>query len=253
VRVVSLNVNGIRAAERKGVGALLAELDADVVALQEVRAGAHQRPAPPDGYVGAWHEAVRPGYSGVGTLARGGFARVRAGVGDPGIDAEGRVLRTDLPSGVTLVNVYAPSGSAGEHRQAAKMTFLERFLPYLRDLREEGRDALVVGDLNIAHAEIDLKNWRANRRTSGFLPEERAWLSEVLALGYVDVVRALAGPETAVYSWWSQRSGARERDVGWRIDLQLATPGLASRASGFAVPRSPVVSDHAPVVVDYGV
>jgi exodeoxyribonuclease III len=145
VRVVSLNVNGLRAAERKGVRALLAELDAD----------------------------------------------------------------------------------------------------------DEGRDALVVGDLNIAHAEIDLRNWRANRRTSGFLPEERAWLSEALALGYVDVVRELAGPETAAYSWWSQRAGARERDVGWRIDLQLATPGLASRATGYAIPRTPVVSDHAPVVVDY--
>lgn len=187
----------------------------------------------------------------MGTLARGGFARVRAGIGEPDVDAEGRVLRTDLPNGIALVNVYAPSGSSGEHRQAAKMAFLERFLPYLRALRDEGRDALVVGDLNIAHAEIDLKNWRANRRTSGFLPEERAWLSEALALGYVDVVRALAGPEAAVYSWWSQRAGARGRDVGWRIDLQLATPGLAARATGFAIPRLPVVSDHAPVVVDF--
>jgi exodeoxyribonuclease III len=251
VRVVALNVNGIRAAARKGLGPLLTELDGDVVALQEVRALAHQRPAPPEGYAAAWHEADRPGYSGVGTLARHGFAAVRPGIGDAEIDGEGRVLRTDLPNGVALVNVYAPSGSAGEHRQAAKMRFLERFLPYLAALAAEGREALVVGDVNIAHAEIDLKNWRSNRRTPGFLPEERAWLSEVLALGYVDVVRRLAGPDTAVYSWWSQRAGARERDVGWRIDLQLATPGLAATARRFLVPRLPVVSDHAPVVVDY--
>ncbi len=251
VRVVALNVNGIRAAARKGLGPLLTELDGDVVALQEVRALAHQRPAPPEGYAAAWHEADRPGYSGVGTLARHGFAAVRPGIGDAEIDGEGRVLRTDLPKGVALVNVYAPSGSAGDHRQAAKMRFLARFLPYLEALAAEGREALVVGDVNIAHAEIDLKNWRSNRRTPGFLPEERAWLSEVLALGYVDVVRRLAGPDTAVYSWWSQRAGARERDVGWRIDLQLATPGLAATARRFLVPRLPVVSDHAPVVVDY--
>jgi exodeoxyribonuclease III len=251
VRVLSLNVNGVRAAERKGLGALLTDLDADVVALQEVRVLAHQRPPLLSGYAAAWHEAVRPGYSGVATLARSGFVAVAAGIGDGGIDAEGRVLRTDLPGGVALVNVYAPSGSSGAHRQAAKMAFLARFLPYLEALLAEGREALVLGDVNIAHAEIDLRNWRTNQRTSGFLPEERAWFGRVLALGFVDVVRALAGPDRAVYSWWSQRAGARERDVGWRIDVQLATPGLAARARGFAVPRVPVVSDHAPVVVDY--
>jgi exodeoxyribonuclease III len=251
VRVVSLNVNGLRAAERKGVRALLTELDADVIALQEVRAGEGQRPTPLEGYAEAWHPAERPGYSGVGTLARGGFREVRAGLGDAAFDAEGRVLRTDLPNGVALVNVYVPSGSAGPHRQASKMLFLERFLPYLDALRAEGRELLLVGDVNIAHAEIDLKNWRTNRQTSGFLPDERSWFGEVLALGFVDVVRALAGPDTAVYSWWSQRAGARERDVGWRIDHHLATPGLAARAVRYEVPRLPVVSDHAPVVVDY--
>jgi exodeoxyribonuclease III len=252
MRVMSLNVNGIRAAERKGLSGLLAEHDADVVALQEVRALAHQRPALAPGHAAAWHEAIRPGYSGVATLARGGFASVRAGVGDPLHDDEGRVLRTDLTNGVAVVNVYAPSGSSGEHRQAMKMAFLARFLPYLEALAAEGRDVLVLGDVNVAHREIDLKNWRANQRTPGFLPEERAWFDRLLAAGYVDVVRALAGPDAAVYSWWSQRAGARERDVGWRIDYHLATPGLAARARRFAVPRTPVVSDHAPVVVDYG-
>jgi exodeoxyribonuclease III len=251
VRVVSLNVNGLRAAERKGVRALLAELEADVIALQEVRAGEGQRPPPLAGYAEVWHPAERPGYSGVGTLARSGFEAVRVGIGDPAFDAEGRVLRTDLAGGVVLVNVYVPSGSAGPHRQASKMAFLERFLPYLRALAEEGREVLVVGDINIAHAEIDLKNWRTNGQTSGFLPDERAWFGRVLELGYVDVVRHLAGPDTAVYTWWSQRAGARERDVGWRIDHHLATPGLAARAVRYEVPRLPVVSDHAPVVVDY--
>jgi exodeoxyribonuclease III len=131
VRVMSLNVNGIRAAERKGLAGLLAEHDADVVALQEVRALAHQRPALAPGYAAASHEAVRPGYSGVATLARSGFAAVRAGIGDPVHDDEGRVLRTDLTNGVAVVNVYAPSGSSGEHRQAMKMAFLARFLPFL--------------------------------------------------------------------------------------------------------------------------
>jgi exodeoxyribonuclease-3 len=251
MRVVSLNVNGIRAAHRKGVAPLLAALDADVVALQEVRAQAHQRPEVLPGYAAAWHEAAKPGYSGVGTLARRPFASAPVDLGHADLDTEGRVLRSDHPEGVTVVNVYAPSGTSGDHRQALKLAFMARFLPWLAGVLAEGRDVLVLGDVNIAHAEVDLKNWRANRGTPGFLPEERAWLSEVLALGLVDVVRALAGPDTAVYSWWSARGGARARDVGWRIDYQLATPGLAARAHRFEVPRTPEVSDHAPVVVDY--
>jgi exodeoxyribonuclease III len=252
VRVVTLNVNGVRAAQRKGLAPLLASLDADVVALQEVRGAPSVRPMLVEGYAAVFHDAARPGYSGVATLTRDPCAAVRAGLGDVAIDAEGRVLRTDLADGTAIVNVYLPSGSAGEHRQAAKMVFLSRFLPYLADLLREGREVLVVGDLNIAPAAIDLKNWRSNGRTSGFLPEERAWFASVLALGFVDVVRALAGPDLAVYTWWSQRAGARERDVGWRLDHHLATPGLAARARAFSVPRVPVVSDHAPVLVAYG-
>lgn len=251
MRVVSLNVNGIRAAHRKGAAALLAGLDADVVALQEVRARAAERPALLPGYATAWHEAARPGYSGVGTLARAPFDGAPVALDHEALDAEGRVLRSDHPAGVTVVNVYAPSGSSGDHRQALKLAFMERFLPWLAALLAEGREVLVVGDVNVAHAEVDLKNWRANRGTPGFLPEERAWLSAVLDLGLVDVVRTLAGPDAAVYSWWSARGGARERDVGWRIDYQLATPALAASAHRFDVPRTPVVSDHAPVVVDY--
>ena len=250
VRVVSLNVNGVRAAVRKGLPALLDELAPDVVCLQEVRADPEQVPELAVGLRASWHPAERKGYSGVGTLTRARPRRVRAGIGSAEHDSEGRVLVTELPE-VTVLNVYCPSGTTGDVRQAVKMAFLDRFLGFVSALLAEGRPLLVCGDVNIAHREIDLKNWRGNQKSSGFLPEERAWFGELLGLGLVDVVRRLAGEETAVYSWWTQRAGARERNVGWRIDYQLATPDLAERAVAFDVPRFPVLSDHAPVVVDY--
>ena len=250
VRVVSLNVNGVRSAVRKGLPALLDELAPDVVCLQEVRADPEQVPALADGLHASWHPAERKGYSGVATLSRVAPGRVRVGIGSPEFDSEGRVLVTELPQ-LTVLNVYAPSGTTGEYRQAVKMAFLGRFLGFVAGLVSEGRPLLVCGDINIAHREVDLKNWRANQKSSGFLPEERAWFSELLGLGLVDVVRRLAGEDTPVYSWWTQRAGARERNVGWGIDYQLATPDLAAKAVRFEVPRFPVLSDHAPVVVDY--
>src|SRR5690606_22605895 len=159
---------------------------------------------------------------------------------------------TDLRD-FTVVNVYAPSGTTGALRQAAKYRFLEQFYAYLRALLDEGRELLVCGDINIAHDKVDLKNWRSNQNTSGFLPAERTWFGSLLDLGFVAVVRRRAGPETEVYSWWTARAGARQRNIGWRIDYQLATTGLADRARAYSLPREPLLSDHAPVIVDYEV
>jgi exodeoxyribonuclease-3 len=245
-----MNVNGIRSAHRKGLATTLAAVDADVVCLQEVRAGIDQIPALGLEHAALWLPAERKGYSGVGTLTRDVPRAVSTGIGSQEFDGEGRVIRTDL-GGLSVVNVYAPSGTTGDVRQAAKYRFMALFLDYLAGVLAQGREVLVCGDINIAHQKVDLKNWRSNQRNSGFLPEERAWFGSLLERGLVDVVRELAGPETAVYSWWTARAGARARDIGWRIDYQLATPGLADRATGFQVLREPLLSDHAPVIVDY--
>jgi len=250
MRVLTMNLNGVRSAVRRGIKEALAGFDPDLVCLQEVRAAQADIPALGLAHQAHWHPAERPGYSGVGTLIRAAPRAVTIGIGHEQFDKEGRVIRADL-DGFTLINVYAPSGTSGEVRQQVKMAFLAVFRQYIGALIAEGRELLICGDMNIAHQPIDLKNWRGNQKNSGFLPEERQWLSDFLGLGLVDVVRQLAGPDFEIYSWWTVRAGARERNVGWRIDYQLATPGLAARARGFEIPRLPVFSDHAPVVVDY--
>ena len=251
VKVVSLNVNGLRSAARKGLASVLEELSPDVVCLQEVRATQEQAAGlVGNAYHETWNPALRPGYSGVGTLTREPPDRVTAGSGRNEFDVEGRVLVTEV-GGVSVLNVYVPSGTMGAARQAVKMSFLEHFLEYVSRLVATGRPLLICGDVNIAHTKVDLKNWRSNQRTSGFLPEERRWLTSLLEVGLVDVVRRLAGPETEVYTWWTLRAGARERNVGWRLDYQLATPEVAGKATGFEVRRFPILSDHAPVSVDY--
>ncbi|HET8985596.1 MAG TPA: exodeoxyribonuclease III, partial [Trueperaceae bacterium] len=218
-----MNVNGIRSAHRKGLASTLADIDADVVCFQEVRASLDQIPALGLEHGALWLPAERKGYSGVGTLTREAPTSASTGMGSQEFDGEGRVIRTDL-HGLSIINVYAPSGTTGDVRQAAKYRFMALLFTYLEGVLAEGREVLVCGDINIAHQKVDLKNWRTNQRNSGFLPEERAWFGSLLGRGFVDVVRELAGPETAVYSWWTARAGARERDIGWRIDYQLATP-----------------------------
>ncbi|HEX7002370.1 MAG TPA: exodeoxyribonuclease III [Trueperaceae bacterium] len=251
MRIVSLNVNGLRSAARRGLAEVLEEVSADVVCLQEVRASPEQAAGlVGNAYHESWNPAARAGYSGVGTLTRSRPRRVEAGSGRSEFDVEGRVLVSDV-GGLLLLNVYVPSGTMGQARQAVKMSFLDHFLPFVSGLVAAGRPLVLCGDMNIAHRQIDLKNWRANQRTSGFLPEEREWFSRLLGAGLVDVVRRLAGEETEVYTWWTLRAGARERNVGWRLDYQLATPDVAERATAFEVRRSPMLSDHAPVIVDY--
>jgi exodeoxyribonuclease-3 len=253
VRVITLNLNGIRSAASKGAFDWLAQQDADVILLQEVRAQEHQ--IPPEileGYVAYWNLAEKPGYSGVGALTRLTPKRVTRGIGMPDFDAEGRVLQLEFKDWNAL-SVYVPSGSSGEARQVVKMRFLEAFLEHAAQLGREGKDVLMAGDFNIAHRQIDLKNWRSNQQNSGFLPEERAWLDQLLGVGYADTFRDLVGPEAVHYSWWSNRGRARENDVGWRLDYHFCTPGLSGRARQASIYRDRFFSDHAPVLIEYSV
>ncbi|CAK7287965.1 DNA uridine endonuclease [Streptomyces misionensis JCM 4497] len=260
--VTSVNVNGLRAAARKGFVPWLAATEADVVCLQEVRAEPHQLPEEA-GRPAGWHVVHAPaaakGRAGVSLYTRREPDRVRVGFGSAEFDGSGRYVEADLP-GVTVVSLYLPSGEVGTERQDEKVRFMGEFLAHLKRLREraaaEGREVLVCGDWNIAHREADLKNWRGNTKNSGFLPEERAWLGQVLDPsdgGYVDVVRTLHPDTEGPYTWWSYRGRAFDNDAGWRIDLAVATPGLARRAVKAVVERAASHaerwSDHAPVTV----
>ena len=255
LRIVTINLNGIRSACAKGFLTWLAQEDADVVCLQELRA---QEPdlAPemraPAGYQGYFHCADKRGYSGVGIYTKRPPDRVVAGVGRRDIDAEGRYLELVFGA-LSVVSVYLPSGSSGPERQAAKFAFMDHFFPQLATLAQCGREVVLCGDFNIAHQEIDLKNWLGNRNNSGFLPEERAWFTRVLGeLSFVDVYRALYPAEgEGSYTWWSHRGQAWAKNVGWRIDYQIATPGLAARARAARVYKDQRFSDHAPLIIDY--
>ncbi|MDR3351683.1 MAG: exodeoxyribonuclease III [Zoogloeaceae bacterium] len=256
LRIVSLNLNGIRSAWRKGLPGWIARHAPDVIALQELKAQAHDL-APemrhPPGYHAFYHCAEKKGYSGVGLWSREEPLTVRHGLGNPEFDAEGRCLRADFPT-YSVFSVYLPSGSSSPERQAAKFRFMDFFLPYLAALRAEGREIVICGDWNIAHREIDLKNWKGNQKNSGFLPEERAWFSRLIdELGWVDVYRRLYPDQgEAAYTWWSNRGQAWAKNVGWRIDYQLATPAFAAHAREGRVYKEERFSDHAPLSIDYG-
>ncbi len=253
MRIISLNLNGIRAAARKGAFGWLARQRADVICVQEVKAQeADLTPAlhNPNGFHGYFYCAQKKGYAGVGLYCRREPDRVRVGFGSQEHDDEGRYLQVDFGK-LSVVSLYLPSGSAGPHRQASKYRFMEHFLPILRKLRRDGREYVLCGDWNIAHKEIDLKNWRSNQKNSGFLPEERAWLTKVFdELGWVDVFRTLnAKPDQ--YTWWSHRGQAYAKNVGWRIDYQIATPGIAKKAVKERIYKDKKFSDHAPLIIDY--
>jgi exodeoxyribonuclease-3 len=255
MRVISLNLNGIRSAASKGVYAWLATQDADFICLQELKAQAADLSLEmlnPPGLLGYFHYAEKKGYSGVGIYSKQQPDRIVEGLGIPDIDAEGRYIEA-VYANVSIVSLYLPSGSSGEDRQAAKFAFMERFLPRLEALAASGREFILCGDWNIAHREIDLKNWKGNRKNSGFLPEERAWMSDVLErVGLVDVYRQLYPEhEGEAYTWWSNRGQAWAKNVGWRIDYQLATPGIAAKARTASVYKAERFSDHAPLIVDY--
>ncbi len=253
MKIITLNLNGIRSAARKDFLPWLTRTRADVVCVQELKAQAadlDERMRAPGGFRGYFHLAEKKGYSGVGLYCRREPDRVVEGVGNREADAEGRYLRADFGP-LSVISVYLPSGSSGEHRQQAKFRFMDHFFPHLKKLAAEGREILLCGDWNIAHKEIDLRNWRSNQKNSGFLPVEREWLTRMFdELGWVDVFRRV-DPRPDQYTWWSNRGQAWAKNVGWRIDYHIATPKLAATAKRAAIYKAQRFSDHAPLTIDY--
>ncbi len=249
MRIISFNVNGLRAALGKGLTDFLQQHQPDIVCLQELK---NHEPALPESsaYRAYWHPAERKGYSGVAILSRQPAQQVTYGLGVADFDCEGRVLRVDYQH-FSVLSVYVPSGSSQPQRQDFKMDFLAALSLHLDKLLKEQRPVIVCGDFNIAHQNIDLTNWKQNQKNSGFLPEERAWLDALLANGWIDAYRQAVGPEQAAYSWWSLRSGARARNVGWRLDYQFCSAELRNSILKANIPPQPIMSDHAPVILDY--
>ena len=259
LRVITINLNGIRSASSKGFHDWLTQQRADLVCLQELKAqeadlAPHLRE--PEGWELAFHCAEKKGYSGVSVMARRKPEAWSSGIGVAEFDAEGRYLQADFSTPIgplSVISLYLPSGSSSEERQAAKFRFMEHFLSRMAALRASGREVIVCGDWNIAHREADLKNWKSNQKNSGFLPEERAWLSHLFdEQGWVDVYRSLEPEATSeCYTWWSNRGQAWAKNVGWRLDYQIATPGIAALARACSVYKDQRFSDHAPLTIDY--
>jgi exodeoxyribonuclease-3 len=255
-RLASLNLNGIRSAASKGFEAWAVQASTDCICVQEVRAQDEHlldRFDVLDRMRGYFHLAQRKGYAGVGLYTPHEPSDMRSGFGNREFDAEGRYLEARFDTArrrFSIISCYFPSGSSGEERQAAKFRFLARLYPHLQRLRKE-RDFILVGDINIAHKAIDLRNWKGNQKNSGFLPEERAWMDKLLGRGgLVDVFRRL-NDKPDQYTWWSNRGQAYAKNVGWRLDYQLATPALAALARREQIYMAQRFSDHAPLVIDY--
>lgn len=254
MRIITVNVNGIRAAARKGFFDWLKTQDADVVCLQETRIQAAQRKHrmfTPEQFASCiYFDAQRPGYSGVALFARKTPDRVQMGLGWDEFDAEGRWIEADFGN-LTVASLYLPSGSAREDRQQFKYRCMDYLKPRLAAWARSGRDWIITGDWNIAHKEIDLKNWRANQKNSGFLPEERAWMDEVFGpMGMHDAFRRV-DPRPEQYTWWSNRGRAWENNVGWRIDYQVTTAAPAENVRAAHIYKDQRFSDHAPLIMDY--
>ncbi|WP_137918245.1 exodeoxyribonuclease III [Hydrogenophaga sp. 2FB] len=257
-KLTSLNLNGIRSATTKGLEKWLSTHAPDCICVQEVKCQASDvtgRFEEMAGLKGHFHFAQKKGYSGTGVYTRHEPSDVLIGFGSTEFDAEGRFteLRFDTPQRkLSILSVYFPSGSSGPERQEAKYRFLADFYPHLQGLKN-GREFILCGDVNIAHQEKDLKNWRSNQKNSGFLPDERAWMTKLLdAGGMVDVYRHLQPDTTdACYTWWSNRGQAYANNVGWRLDYHLATPALAALARSESIYKTEKFSDHAPITIGY--
>ena len=253
MKITTLNLNGIRSACRKGLAKWLELHQPDVLCVQELKAqdsDLDEQMRNLSGMQGSFHFAQKKGYSGVAVYTRKKVKAIRIGFGSAEFDAEGRYVEIDLGK-VTVISLYLPSGSSGPERQEAKFRFLAQFYPHLKQLKASGREIVLCGDINIAHHEIDLKNWKGNKKNSGFLPEERQWLTQVFdELGFVDVFRKLdQRPEQ--YTWWSARGAAWDNNVGWRLDYHIATAGIAASAKSATIYLEERFSDHAPLTIDY--
>jgi len=257
ITIASYNVNGVRAAMRKGMADWFAEHPVDVLCLQETKAQPEQVKKEEavlgeHGFQHAyWHSAEKKGYSGVATLSNRPADRVVEGCGMEKYDAEGRILRTDFGE-LTLLNCYFPSGTTGEVRQAFKMEFLDDFFKWIQALRKERPNLVIVGDYNIAHQEIDIHDPVRNKKSSGFLPEERSWMDGWFESGFVDAFRHL-NPEQEEYSWWTYRANARANNKGWRLDYQSVSTPLAPKLKNCYQMTDAVHSDHCPVVATYSI
>jgi exodeoxyribonuclease III len=257
LRVITLNVNGVRSAAKKGLFRWLAAQRADVVCLQELKcqeadldARLHGTTIGLRAFSSCHSFAVKKGYSGVALYSRRTPDEVRQGFASREFDPEGRYVEARFGK-LWVVSLYMPSGSAGAHRQASKLRFLKAFSKHLKKLKERNHEIILCGDWNIAHQEIDLTNWRSNQKNPGFTPEERAWLTHVFdEIGFVDVFRKL-NPKPGHYTWWSNRGQAWAKNVGWRIDYQVATAGVAATAKRESIYRARRFSDHAPLTIDY--
>jgi exodeoxyribonuclease-3 len=253
MRIITVNCCGIRSAASKGLFKWLRRQNADFICLQETKAHFHQladHDIEMKGYRSFFHDAEKKGYSGVAIYTRIEPTRIVKGFGIPEFDSEGRYLEVQAGR-LSVISLYMPSGSAGPHRQESKYRFLDAFAPYLARLRRRRRDYIICGDWNIAHKNIDLKNWRSNQKNSGFLPDERAWLDRLFGhAGYVDAFREVNHKEEQ-YTWWSNRGQARAKNVGWRIDYQVVSKSLAGKARAAYIYKDRWFSDHAPLIMDY--
>lgn len=255
LRVVSINFNGVRSAIQKGFFTWMLQQNVDIVCAQELKTQDPDivtRILQPEGYHCYFHFAEKKGYSGVGIFTRHQPNQVITGLGWPEADQEGRYVEADFGD-LAVASLYMPSGTSGEHRQLIKFDFLDRYAKYLKALRNQSRHYIICGDWNIAHKQIDLKNWRANQKNTGFLPEERAWMDTLFgSLGFVDAFRIL-NQEPEQYTWWSHRGQARAKNVGWRIDYQVISPELKDKVKSVSIYKEQRFSDHAPLVIDYDI
>ncbi|MBU0553352.1 exodeoxyribonuclease III [Myxococcota bacterium] len=254
MRLISWNVNGVRAVVRKGFFDWLSADQADVICLQETKIQADQlTPAlrSKHGYHTVWAHAEQGGYSGVATFSKVAPDEIIIGIGDPQFDDEGRTITTRYDN-LVVINGYFPNGGRDLKRVPYKLDYYSALFDYAQRLRAQGRDVVICGDWNTAHHEIDLKNWKGNQKATGFLPEERAVLDDWVAAGWVDTFRKLHPGEEGCYTWWAQRPGVRERNVGWRIDYHFVNEEMWPRVRDALIHPNVLGSDHCPIelVVD---
>jgi exodeoxyribonuclease III len=253
MRIINLNLNGIRSAAKKGFFDWMLKQNADFICVQETRAHLTNNPNEalfPKPYSCYFHDAEKSGYSGTGIYSKYAPLSVKTGLGWPTADKEGRYVELEFPE-FNVASLYMPSGTSGEERQNIKYDFMERYLKVLQDIILSKKNYIITGDFNIAHKQIDIKNWRTNQKHSGFLPEERAWFDKMIdELGLIDAFRVVNN-EPNQYTWWSNFGHAWENNTGWRIDYQIITPGLKNKVQAATIYKEQRFSDHAPLIIDY--